>query len=93
MKFKILVSETTARDLGRLEAWLLDKDPNAAVRVGPVLQAAIESLAEMPNRGRLVAHRIRAMNATLGGSIYVVRYQVRGTTVLVTRIFHGREKR
>lgn len=77
------------KDVDRLEAWLLDKNPAAAVRVGEVIFDAVASLAELPERGRK-AGRERAINASFGGSIYVIRYSVRGDAVIVSRIRHGR---
>jgi toxin ParE1/3/4 len=79
--------------LNRLEAWLLDKDPAAAVRVGEVLEAAIASLDELPERGRTLASTARELNVKFGHSTYIVRYRVLGQRVVVTRILHGRENR
>ena len=95
MNFQIIVSRAASNDVDRLEAWLLDKDPGAALRVGEVLYAAIASLEQMPERGRHAAATsdIRELNAKFGGATYVIRYQVDGRHVVVTRIFHGREQR
>ncbi len=93
MKFRIIVSPAAARDVNRLEAWLLDKDPASASRVGEVLENAIASLDEMPERGRALTPTTRELNAKLGRSIYVIRYRVMRRQVVVTRIIHGRERR
>ena len=93
MTFRIIVSPPAMRDVDRLETWLLDKNPAVAERVGETLKAAIGSLAELPYRGRPIGRGTRALNAPFGGSVYVVRYQVRGEIVVITRIFHGRENR
>lgn len=93
MKFRLIVSQDAADDIDRLEAWLLDKAPDVAARVGGILKDAILSLEDMPERGRAFGPGVRELNARLGGSRYVVRYVVRGRNVIVTRIFHGREWR
>jgi plasmid stabilization system protein ParE len=93
VKLQVLISVTASKDVDRLEAWLLDKNPGAALRVAAVLHDAIGSLQEMPERGRLVASALRELNAKFGRGIYVIRYQVRDRHVVVTRIFHGRERR
>jgi plasmid stabilization system protein ParE len=93
VKFHILISRTASRDVDRLEAWLLDKDPRAAVRVGEMLESAIASLDELPERGKPVSSSLRELNVRFGRGIYVVRYQIGERHVVVTRIFHGRERR
>lgn len=93
MKFHIIISPTASNDVDRLEAWLLDKNPTAAVRVGEVLEAAIASLDELPDRGRPLKGTTRELNAKFGRGTYVIRYVVTGDQVVVTRIFHGLEDR
>ena len=93
MSVRLVISPAAARDLDRLEAWLLDKDPTAAIRAGEVLRAALQTLTEFPLRSRLVRGEIRELNAPFGRSVYVIRHRVRGEQVIVTRIFHGRERR
>ena len=93
MTFQIIISPAASADVDRLEAWLLDKDPAAAVRVGDVLEAAIASLDELPERGRERASTARELNVKFGRSTYVIRYRVIGRRVVVTRILHGRENR
>jgi plasmid stabilization system protein ParE len=93
VKYRIIVSPKAALDVDRLELWLLDKNPSAASRVGAVLEAAMGSLAELPDRGRPRGVRTRELNAAFGRSIYVIRYRVIDEQVIVTRVFHGRERR
>jgi plasmid stabilization system protein ParE len=44
VKFSVTISRRASRDVDRLEDWLIDKQPRAAVRVGEILFAAIGSL-------------------------------------------------
>jgi len=81
-------------DLVRLHRWLADKDPNAAERAGAAIEVGIAQLGEFPLMGPEVAPsrgRERAIN--FGRDGYLVRCRVSGERVIVTRIFHGRERR
>ena len=61
MRFRVVISQAASKDVDRLEAWLLDKNPNAAVRVGVVLRRAIDSLEDWPERGRRVRANTREL--------------------------------
>ena len=50
-------------------------------------------MVEFPDRGRWLGSDVRALNARLGHSTYVIRYLVRDDIIVVTRVFHGRERR
>lgn len=93
MPWKVVVSRTAARDIDRLEAWLLDKNPGAAVKVRGILQAAFEGTVQFPRRGRIVRGAIRQTYAPFGKSAYVIRYRFQNGQVIITRIFHGKERR
>jgi plasmid stabilization system protein ParE len=93
VKYTVIVSPRAALDVDRLELWLLDKNPSAALRVGAVLEAAMASLVELPERGRPRGSLTRELNAAFGRSIYVIRYRVIEEQVIITRVFHGRERR
>ena len=58
-----------------------------------MLEHAIASLDELPERGRPVAPDTRELDVKFGRGRYVVRYRVSESQVVVTRIFHGRERR
>jgi len=51
------------------------------------------SLVELPERGRPRGTLTRELNAAFGRSIYVIRYRVIEEQVIITRVFHGRERR
>jgi toxin ParE1/3/4 len=83
-------------DLERLRAFLVEKDPRAAERASAALIDAIDSLSELPERGRvspLPGHR--ELVVPFGRSAYVVRYKYRANerSVLIVRVWHGREDR
>jgi plasmid stabilization system protein ParE len=73
------------RDLNGIHAYIGLFAPQAADRFTARLIAAVESLAEQPNRGRSVG-RFRELVAV---SPYVVRYRVKARAVEIIRIRHG----
>lgn len=77
-------------DLRRLHEFVAERDPAAAARVREQLMSAIEALADQPLSGRSVSD-LPVRQWVVGE--YVVRYVVRGATVTVVRIWHGREHR
>ncbi len=93
MKFRVTISRRASRDVDRLEDWLIDKQPSAAVRVGEILFGAIGSLLEMPAQGRPAGADSRELDVKFGSDWYVIRFTIIGERVVVTRIFHGRERR
>ncbi len=93
MSFTVSVSERAEKDLDRLEAWLCAYDLKAAARLGPLLLKAFDSLSETPLRGRATGPSTREINVPFGRQAYIIRYRVRGSHVIVTRIWHSLEHR
>jgi plasmid stabilization system protein ParE len=83
------------RALARLEDFLTEKSQRAAMAAVEAIAAAVESLGNFPERGRLARQGggRRELVVRFGHVGYVVRYRVTSDRVLVTRIFHGRERR
>lgn len=93
---KIAVSPEAAADLGRLHAFLADRNPNAASKAIAVLEREIHSLTLFPERGRpSEIPGLREVVIPFGRSSYVLRYAYdeASETILVVRIWHGREAR
>jgi plasmid stabilization system protein ParE len=93
---RLVLSPEAGADFERLHSFLIDKDPRAAPRASAALADAIDSLLAFPERGRvapLPGHR--ELVVPFGRSAYVVRYRYRADkqTVLIVRIWHGREDR
>ena len=83
-----------AHDLARLEAFLANKSERAALATTDALLRAVRSLRDFPERGRSGnGPRRRELVVRHGQNGYVIRYRVTPGTVIVTRIFHGRERR
>ena len=91
-QFDVVVSREALHDIGRLEAWLIDKDMAASAALGPLLQHAIQSLAYFPQRGKPSGPRTRDLIVPFGGSAYRIRYYIAGERVIVTAIWHSLER-
>lgn len=93
---KFAVSPEAARDLDRLRAFLAEKDSGAAKNATAVLESAIGSLADFPERGRpSQVPGLRELVVAFGRSSYVIRYShlAATQTILIVRVWHGRETR
>jgi plasmid stabilization system protein ParE len=93
VKFRIIISPAAARDVDRLEAWLIDKDPTSAHRIGEVLETAIASLDEMAEHGRLVSVATRELNPLSGHQRSGRRDADSAWSGRPIAHFHGRERR
>ena len=93
MRFRLIISVRAAADVDRLEGWLLDKNPAAALKVAPLLFTAFDGLTRMPERTRQLIGETHELQVPFGGSGYVIRYEVSDREVIVTRVFHALEDR
>jgi plasmid stabilization system protein ParE len=90
---RILFTERARADLDRLHAFIASKSPRAAKRAVQRIIEGIDLLALFPHSGVVVKGVIRNAFIRFGRSGYVVRYKVEADTVLITRIWHGKEDR
>ena len=90
----VLVSQRAANDVSRLEDWLIERNPSAAIKVGRLLREAFSSLAELPERTAVIdAAQHRELVLRFGRGGYVIRYVIRPDAVVVTRVWHSLEDR
>ncbi len=87
------VSGPARRDLQRLHNWLADVNPGAADRAVDAIVSGILSLEDFPERGRPLRGGIRELRIDFGRDGYVLRYRAQNGDVIITRVFHGRERR
>jgi plasmid stabilization system protein ParE len=83
------------RDVDRLYRFLLEKNPQAAQRAAETIFNAADPLKAFPDIGTSVPDKpaFRDIYAAYGHSSYVIRYtQSRNGSVLITRVWHGKEK-
>ena len=83
------------QDTQRLYELLLNQDPGAAVRAMNILQDGADRLADMPEIGRPMGDNTgrREFYLPFGSSAYVLRYMIDDGTVVIIRVWHGREHR
>jgi plasmid stabilization system protein ParE len=94
LKRRVIVTSAAEADVDRLWAFLDGRDPAAAVRAVDAIEAAIETLEELSERGRSSSvSGYRELPVPFGRGDYVIRYRVRPSAVLVTRIHHSNEDR
>jgi plasmid stabilization system protein ParE len=92
----ILFSSEAISDVERVRNFLASRSPDAAKRALATLWGAIERVERFPGLGRPTEDpEIRQIVVRFGAAGYVVRYCVMPDdgTLLVLRIWHGREAR
>lgn len=77
--------------LADLRAYTARDNPGAAGRIAMTLLAAVERLAEFPNRGR-PGRVAGTRELVVPGTPYVIPYRLRGDRLDIIAIFHGRQK-
>ncbi len=71
-------------------AYIAERNPSAAIRMGDALEAAIARLADYPESappGRVPGTR----ELSVAGTPYIVVYRVEPETVVILRLLHGAE--
>jgi len=93
MSREVRLTARAKHDLSGLEAFLIEKNPDAARRAVDAISQAVRSLAEHGERGH-VGQRpdLRQIPVAFGNSGYVIQYRVSKTTILIARIKHALER-
>lgn len=90
---RVRVTSWAHDDLTRLAEWLEPMSPRAADSAADALARAIDSLGEMPGRGRPIGGGLRELPVEFGRYGYVIRYRLTKNEVVVSRVRHAREQR
>ena len=90
---RVVFSARANTDLDRLHAFIAVKSPRAARCAVERIIEGIDLLSLFPQSGTLVRGNIRNFTIRFGRSGYIVRYELQGEDVLITRIWHGKEDR
>ena len=93
MRLPIKMSTAAQRDRVRLTAFLIESNPNAALRAVDAIVGGIATLGDHPLRGRIEPDDLRELMIPFGQSGYVVRYRVHPEHIVIARVFHMREDR
>lgn len=91
---QVIVTRNAANDLARLRDFLKDKNLEAANRIGRLLDSAMKSLGNSPERGREDGYkRILIVHPRRSRSSYLIAYRyVKLEPVYVLAIRHSRER-
>lgn len=93
MTFTVELRPAARRDLDHFDEFLLRLSAAAATRRMCWLRSQLASLAENPFRGQSTDRRRFQWVLRYARSTYVVRYRIEQQTILITRIWHGRQDR
>jgi addiction module RelE/StbE family toxin len=89
---EIVWSPVALARLQEIRAYISKDKPEAAARLAMRIVAVVEALREHPYLGRVGAEPgIREL--VIGGTPYVVLYQVRHQSVTISTIWHGKQQR
>ncbi|MBL8136752.1 MAG: type II toxin-antitoxin system RelE/ParE family toxin [Acidobacteria bacterium] len=82
-------------DVDRFAVFLHNEFPDLASRVAGELIARTDVLRRHPQLGRPLGNRreYREIVLTVLGGTYALQYRYDGSSVLMLRVFHGRERR
>lgn len=88
---KLTFSESSIADLESLREFIAKNNPEAAERMSLRLRQLIGNLILHPDMGRLVPELPNVRELVAGN--YVVRYMREEDTVVILRVWHGKEYR
>jgi plasmid stabilization system protein ParE len=82
-------------DISRLFDFLVDRGPDAALRMLQRVRAGAAILLEFPHAGKRMGEDTerRELFVPFGVGAYVLRYRLRNETIVVIRVWHSRELR
>ena len=83
----VVITPRASRDLEEIQEYVAAEDPSAAARVALRLVKAIELIDATPNIGRSTSVEGRR-EWSVPGLPYVIPYRIRGTKVIIIRVFH-----
>lgn len=93
-KLKLVWSPAARRDLVRLRSFIEPHNPQAAARAAEKIRQAAHMILENPAiETRLEGRQDREFFTPFGQGGYIVGYQIIGTTMVILKIWHGREDR
>jgi plasmid stabilization system protein ParE len=94
-KAKIVWRERALEDIDRLYGFIFEKNDEAAAKAARVILHGSSLLEGSPRLGRPMADGTgrRELFIPFGSGFYVLRYFLTDNTVVIVRIWHGREDR
>jgi len=88
---QIVWTEPALRDLASARAYIARDKPSAADDQVDRIVAAVAGLVRFPESGR-PGRRLGTRELVVGRTPYLVPYRVRGETIEILRVLHGRQR-
>lgn len=88
---RIVWSEPAIRDLSAVRAYIARDRPGAAAAQVALVLGAAAALAQFPQAGR-PGRRAGTRELVVPRTPFVVPYRVRGETIEILRVLHGRQR-
>ncbi len=92
MPLEIVWSPLALARLREIRAFIARDDPDAAERLTTRLVSVVQALTEYPFLGRPGADP-QTRELIVGGTPYIILYQVKGKRVLIRTVWHAAQKR
>jgi toxin ParE1/3/4 len=94
-KAKVVWRERALEDISRLYDFLFEKNQEAARKAAQIILRGSSLLEDTPRLGRPMADGTerRELFIPFGSGFYVLRYFLANNTVVIVRVWHGREDR
>ncbi|MBL8544923.1 MAG: type II toxin-antitoxin system RelE/ParE family toxin [Hyphomonadaceae bacterium] len=93
MRRKLIYSRHADADLERLQVFIATESKRQAARAIARIIRGLRNLRRFPDLGKETGDGYRQLVLRHGKSGYIIRYRVFDDTVLITRIWHGKEDR
>jgi plasmid stabilization system protein ParE len=83
---RIIWANAALGNLRAIEAYIAQFNPFAAAKVAAEIIETAEQLADLPQRGRIVAGT--SLREVMTSYPYIIRYRVTGEDIIILRIRH-----
>lgn len=93
MPCEIVWLPEAARDVARLRAFILNKNPSAAARAASRIKEGAQILGDNPEAGKPVEELlpVRDLLIPYGNGNYILRYRQEPNRVVIIRVRHSKE--
>jgi plasmid stabilization system protein ParE len=88
---RLVITRTAFRDLLTIWNYIAQDSIDAADRVRDLIRAEMDKLAEMPGMGHVRPDVNNSSYRFWGVFSYLIAYRVRGRTLYISRVVHGRQ--
>lgn len=90
---KVILSPQAELDFEAQVRWLKEHSPTAGRSAALRIVEIIDLLSDFPDMGTVVGAGVREKTVPFGRDGFVIRYRRSGRTLVVQRVFHGRQDR